>query len=230
MSQNIRYVGDPFVDTGVAVLEHRTNKPCAEFTSEDLTRQAEELEGIYSKKAWAGYLTVHFPNSCWCNPSMLASSKLEQRTRLLRSLEANPIERKLCVYCARPAQHIGDRSGIPLITGATNMTCGANGEPGLPLCSGCQFAIQFYPLAAIKIEGRPLFRWSPDHDWMFALTYEFAQEVDKLVLATPDQVPSLKWPPSRLFEAIERVLDANVEVPSADLVGCHMTNYGSGPD
>src|SRR5579862_6036197 len=113
-----QFVGDPFVDAGVAVLEHRIEKPCEEFTLPELSKQAHELEKLYLKKAWTGYLTVHFPNSCWCNATMSEEKKSRQRTALLHSFDVPALAGRFCVYCRRPAQHIGDRSVIPLITGA----------------------------------------------------------------------------------------------------------------
>ena len=231
MAELPQFVGDPFVDVGVAVLEHRVQKPCDEFTLLDLSKQAGELETLYSTKAWSGYLTVHFPNSCWCNATMSEGKKSRQRATLLRSFDAPAIAGKSCSYCRRPAQHIGDRSIIPLITGADTMTCGPGGVPGLPICSGCQFAIQFYPLAALKVIGRPLFWWTPDHAWMYELTGDFAKKVNRIIEGSPEQVPSLPWPSTRLLETVEGALErSGAGLHSCDLVGCHVTNYGSGPD
>jgi CRISPR-associated protein Cst1 len=121
---------------------------------------------------------------------------------------------------------------IPLLTGATTMTTGPGGEPGLAVCSACLFAIQFYPLATLKVNGRPLFWWTPQHDWMFYLTSNFTKRVSQIIEASPEQMPSLDWPSTRLIETAEEVLQTAVaaELPLVDLVGCHTTNYGSGPD
>jgi len=135
----------------VAVLECSLEKDCAEFTEGDLAAQAEVLEKLYPKKAWTGYLAVHFPNSCWCNPTMGEDKKRKQREALLRSFDKPSLPGVFCSYCHAPAQHIADRSTIPLLTGATTMTAGPGGEPGFPVCSGCQFAVQFYPLATLKV-------------------------------------------------------------------------------
>lgn len=226
-----QFVGDPFVDTGVAVLEYRIEKPSREFTLPDLSKQADELEKLYMKRAWTGYLTVHFPNSCWCNATMSDEKKSRQRLALLHSFDAPALDGTSCVYCRRPAQHMADRSTIPLITGADIMTCGAGGVPGLPVCSACQFAIQFYPLAALKVIGRPLFWWTSDHAWMFALTHDFAEKLNRIIEGSSDQVPSLPWPATRLLEAVDAALErAPADLQPQDLVGCHVTNYGSGPD
>jgi CRISPR-associated protein Cst1 len=230
----IQFVGDPFVDAGVAILEYRIQKSCADFKTEDLEKQASELEHIYSKKAWTGYLSVHFPNSCWCNPTMGPESRQKQRDALLRSFDAPGLDRAACAYCRRPAQHVADRSVIPLLTGAGNMTAGAGGEPGLPVCSACQFAIQFYPLATLKVNGRPLFWWTPDHTWIYQLTLHFARRVAQMVEGSPDQVANLGWPPTILLKTVAEVFQefdhASSDLPLIDLLGCHITNYGSGPD
>lgn len=232
MEELLRFVGDPYVDAGVAVLEVRLNKAAAEFSQSDLRRQADELRVIYARKAWSGYLTVHFPNSCWCNATMGAEIRRKKQDSLLDSFEAPAIPGRWCVYCGRSAQHIADRSIIPLLTGAATMTSGPGGEPGLPVCSGCQFAIQFYPLAALKVNGRPLFWWTLQHEWMFALTRSFVLRVEQIVEASPEQVPSIGWPPTRLIETAEGVFQefSGRDALVMDLVGCHATNYGSGPD
>jgi CRISPR-associated protein Cst1 len=233
VSSIIRFTGDPFVDTGAAVLEYRLKKPANEISRADSQRQAAELEEIYSRKAWSGFLSVIFPNSCWCNPTMSASSREQQRLALLDSFDWPALPGRTCCYCERPAQHVADRSTVPMLTGATVMTAGAWGRPGLPVCSACQYAIQFYPLATLKVQGRPLFWWTPHHDWMFALTEIFAIRVDQLVTASPDGMPNLSWPSTRLLETAEEVLqqaNAHEALPAVDLVGVHATNYGSGPD
>jgi CRISPR-associated protein Cst1 len=234
VSSLIQFVGDPFVDAGVAILEYRIQKSCADFVREDLEKQAGELEHIYLKKAWTGYLSVHFPNSCWCNPTMGPESRRKQREALLRSFDAPELDRAACVYCRRPAQHVADRSIIPLLTGAGNMTAGAGGEPGLPVCSACQYAIQFYPLATLKVAGRPLFWWTPHHSWMYQLTLHFAKRVAQIVEGSPDQVTNLGWPSTLLLKTAEDVFqnlgDVSNDLPLLDLMGCHITNYGSGPD
>ena len=233
MASVIQYVGDPFVDAGVAVLEHRIDKACADFTRDDLTQQANELEAIYSGKTWSGYLHVHFPNSCWCNANMAEAKRKIQRTALLRGFDREVIRGKMCVYCIRPAQFVGDRSSVPLVTASGTMNCGPGGEPGLPICAGCQFAIQFYPLAALKV-GDPLFWWTPDHEWMYALTKDFVRRVEMLIAGSPGKIKSLPWPPSRLFQSIETVLEQTKlmgkTLAVSDLIGCHLTNYNSDPD
>ena len=231
MSSLIQFVGDPFVDAGVAVLEFLVNKPCTEFELKDLEKQAQALEHLYAKKAWMGYLSVHFPNSCWCNPTMGEESRKKQRASLLRSFDIPILVGTACAYCQRPGQHIADRSVIPLLTGAGNMTAGAGGEPGLPVCSACQYAIQFYPLATLKVNGRPLFWWTPHHEWMYQLTLNFAKRVAQIVEGSPDQVPNLGWPSTLLLKTAEDVFqDVGNKLPLVDLLGCHLTNYGSGPD
>jgi CRISPR-associated protein Cst1 len=137
MSPAIQFVGGPFVDAGAAVLEYRLDKLCADFSASDLASQANELAVIYSQTAWIGYLTVHFPNSCWCNATMGAAKKKQQQNALLRAFDLPVLAERECAYCRRLAQQIADRSMIPLLTGATTMTSGPGGEPGLPVCSAC---------------------------------------------------------------------------------------------
>jgi CRISPR-associated protein Cst1 len=230
MSSPIRYVGDPFVDAGVAVLEVRLNKPVDEFTMEDLDRQGRELEKIYAHKVWKGFLTVHFPNGCWCNFTMKEGRINELKELILRSFEYETLTEKDCVYCLRGAVTLADRSLIPLLSGADTMSSGALGTPGLPVCSACLFAVQFYPLGSLKAEGKPLFWWAADHSWMYALTRDSVRRVEQVLVGSSDQFPSIRFPATRLFEALKEVLETAEDLPAQDLVGCHATNYGSGPD
>ena len=111
------------------------------------------------------------------------------------------------------------------------MMMGPGGEPGLPVCAACLFAIQFYPLATLKVSGRPLFWWTPQHEWMFELARAFAVRVEQLVEGSPDEVPNLSWASTRLIEEVSNAFaDKGDGLPIVDLVGCHSTNYGSGPD
>lgn len=224
-------MGDPFVDAGVAVLEHRLEKPCDAFTLSDLSKQADELETLYTEnKAWVAYLTVHFQNSCWCNPSMAPETKTAERKLLLRSFDARAIPRRSCVYCQRPAQHRPNGSIIPLTTGKGVMTCGSGGEPGVPVCSACQFAIQFYPLATVKVQGDPLFWWTPHHEWMYALTADFFDRARRLIEGSPEGVPNVPAPFTRLMDSVEAVLRIHPDLPAQDLFGCHSTNLRKAPN
>jgi hypothetical protein len=221
LSNLIQFVGDPFVDTGVAVLECRLGKVCSEFTAEDLARQADELSAIYAKTVWMGYLTTHFPNSCWCNFNIKDAEKQKQISELVRAFEKPALADRLCVYCRRAAQHVADRKMIPLITNATTMMCGPGGEPGSCVCSGC-------------LNGKPMFWWTPHHDWMAGLTRNFLDRVERVVQGSSDKITNLGWPSTRLLESaievMEAVAETDGELPAVDLTGCHATNIGSGPE
>jgi CRISPR-associated protein Cst1 len=232
MSATVRYVGDPFVDSGVAVLENRINKPHTEFSDAELISQAEWLVDQYSRKIWTGYLTVHFPNSGWCNATMSAENKAVFRNSVLHGFGL-PLLDRACAYCGRPAQDLADRSKIPLLTGAVSMVAGPGGAPGLPVCGYCVYAVQFYPLAALKVEGKPLFWWTSESQWLFYLTGEFMQIVDQVLAFNSDSFTNARWPSTRLLDAashaLKHIADQG-ELRLADVVGCHATNYGSGPD
>jgi CRISPR-associated protein Cst1 len=232
---SIRYVGDPFVDAGVAVLEHRIGKPHTEFTTADLSTQASWLESEYARKIWSGYLTLHFPNSGWCNPTMAVEKKAAFRNEALRGF-SRPAITRACAYCGRPAQALANRSQIPLLTSETSMVAGPGGAPGQPVCACCRYAIQFYPLAALKVgkKGKPLFWWSADTRWLFYLTEEFLNTVAQVSAASGDSLANLSWPNTSLlngaWRVLNRVLAAEPELRMADVVGCHTTNYGSDAD
>jgi CRISPR-associated protein Cst1 len=233
MSDTVRYVGDPYVDAGIAVLEHRLEKEHAEFCLTDLSAQAEWLTAEYSRKVWAGYLTVHFPNSGWCNPTMAEENKAAFRQAVLCGFDLPPLDRP-CAYCGRSAQELADGSKIPMLTGATSMTSGPGGAPGLPVCGYCLYAIQFYPLATLKVEGKPLFWWTSDSQWQYLLTGEFMATVSRVMAVSTDSFMNVRWPSTRLLDSawrvLNRVLESGAGLRLADVIGCHATNYRTEPN
>lgn len=231
MARNLpKYVGDPFVDAGVAVLEIRSNLPFDQFTEETLEQQAKQLEDQFATKAMLGYLTIHFPNSGWCNPTMGPDKRVAFRNRVLRSFDFPLIGNRKCVYCRNPAQHLVDRSFIPLITGEATMTSTPHGSTGLPVCAACLFSIQFYPLATRKVKGKALFWWNPQGEWMFYLSSFFHNELEKQLAGSPEKLDNISWPYTRLMECIQaQIARIDSSVPKTDLIACHITNYGSDP-
>jgi CRISPR-associated protein Cst1 len=120
------------------------------------------------------------------------------------------------------------------------MVAGAGAEPGLPVCGFCIFAVQFYPLATLKVGGRPLFWWAPESGWTRLLTRRFLGDAQRVLAASSDQFLNLRWPSTQLLRAASGAMD-DLETPPdwlsrqerpplCDIVGIHATNYGSGPD
>src|SRR5579864_2752056 len=130
MPMLITYVGDPFVDTGIAVLEHRIGKACEEFLPEDVLKQGDQLRAIYCQKSWRGILSIHFPNSGWTNPTMGAAKVAEYHHKVLRGFEEGIEPNRFCDYCGRPANAVVDGSTIPLLSNANSMDCGSGGRSG----------------------------------------------------------------------------------------------------
>jgi len=103
------------------------------------------------------------------------------------------------------------------------------------VCGYCVYAIQFYPLATLKVDGRPLFWWASDPRWTWLLNRQFLESVQKVVAASSEQFGNLNWPATQLMRCASRVVeewkDADVSnrPPLCDLIGCHVTNYGPQP-
>ena len=230
----IRYTGNPYVDAGVAVLELRLQKPCTEFTEADLASQAGWIKKEYRKKIWKSYLMLHLPNCAWTQANPDSEKNGEYIRKVLGSYKAEypEIERQ-CAFCGRPAKILADRRYVPLLTGETIMVAGAEGQPGLPVCGYCVFAVHFYPLATLKVDGKPLFWWAPDPKWVPRLNRVFYSDVQKLLAASSDDLPKLRWPATRLLHAARQVVDEIQKLPEperpplCDIVGVHATNYGT---
>ncbi|MBM7865383.1 hypothetical protein GTO89_01185 [Heliobacterium gestii] len=231
-SGTVQYTGHPFVDVGVAVMEIHLEKPCEEFTKQDLKEAADWLLRNYKRADLKGYLTVHFPNSGWCNATIKGEKQAAYVQKVLHSYSADPIEpQRKCAFCDRSAQFLADRQHVPLLTGATVIVTAPGGVTGLPVCGYCLMAVQFYPLATIKVEGKPLFWWTPEPDFTHALVENLYEEVQKNLAGSVEKFESLRWPCTRLLRSAEKVLETYPkEKPLADCIGYHVTNYGSGPD
>lgn len=229
----VQYTGHYFIDSGIAVMEHYLRKECTSFRQEDLDKAAEWLTGLYQRKDIKGYLTIHFPNSGWCNanPKISWEKKAEYEKKLLKSYLLEPIGDKHCVYCHRPAQFLADRQHIPLLTGMTTIIMSPGGIPGLPVCGHCLMAVQFYPLATLKCQGKPLFWWTPEPELLRELTGEYFRELMKMLTGGSEKLVNISWPKTRLLETAQKVLKTyGADKPLADCIGLHITNYGAGPD
>jgi CRISPR-associated protein Cst1 len=227
----IRYTGNPYVDAGVAILELRLGKPCDEFTLADLEAQAMEIKQEYTKKIWKKYLRLHLPNSAWTQKDPSSATNQEYVRKTLESYKPGfaPIDRR-CPFCCRPAKILADGRYVPLLTGETIMTSGAGGAPGLPICGYCVFAVHFYPLATLRVNGKALFWWAPDPRWTRRLNKRFYYDVQRILVASPEEFVNLKWPATQLLRAARQVVDEIEELPTAerplmcDVVGIHATN------
>lgn len=233
----IRYTGNPYVDAGVAVLELRLHKPCAEFTENDLSSQAEWIKREYRKKIWKSYLTVHFMNCAWVQPKIRQEKEREYIEKVLESYKISRLNPpRACAFCGGLANTIVDRSHVPLLTGEKVMVAGSGGQPGLPTCGFCVFAIHFYPLATLKVGGRPLFWLVSEPEWMRRLTNRFRQDIEKVLAASSEQFANVDWPSTRLLHAARDVVDEIAKTPKArwpplcDIIGVHATNIGAKPD
>lgn len=233
----IRYVGNPYVDAGVAVLELRLHKPCSTFTEDDLQAEAEKLKREYTKKIWKSYLMLHLPNCAWTQQELSSEKNQAYLSKIFDSHKKDvPELAQNCVFCDRPGKVLADRRFIPLLTGETVMACGAEGSPGLPVCGNCVLAVHFYPLATLKVEGKPLFWWTPDPEWTRRLNGYFYRHVQKILAASSEEFIKLRWPATQLLRAARKVLEEIESLPEADrpplcdIIGIHATNYGADPN
>ena len=229
----IRYTGHPFVDVGVAIVEHILKRNCESLEEDDLLTAGNRLQEIYSRKDIKGYLTVHFPNSGWCNATISKENKDKYIKKVLESYKQPSLNpHRSCSFCENHAQFLADRQHIPMLTGMTLIVTAPYGVTGLPVCGYCLFAIQFYPLATLKVQGKPLFWWSPSSELTWELASLGFEEFMEYYGAMEDKFPNRSWPRTRLLENVREVTDKAREqnLSPEDCYGYHVTNYGSGPD
>ncbi len=233
----VKYTGNPYVDAGVAVLELRLQKSCTQFTLDDLVLQAKEIEKEYTKGLWKSYLMVHLPNCAWTQKDLSSEKNQAYLNKVLESYKPEfPELNRKCGFCGRPAKILADRRYVPLLTGETVMSSGSGGIPGLPVCGWCVFAVHFYPFATLKVEGRPLFWWSPDPVWTLRLTSIFAEKLKRVLAMSSEELPKLRWPRTQLLQAAREAMEKldnkklSPTPPLSDITGVHATNYGTDPN
>lgn len=224
----IKYMGHPFVDVGVAVMEIWLDKKCEDFTEDDLTKVKDLLVKQYDNPVIKGYLSTIFPNSFWANFNIKQETKELRQSELL---EANKKINRKCVFCDREANYLANRAYFPLIAGESSFNYSNFGLTDLPLCKSCILSVQFLPLGSIKIEGRILIFWSTNNEWTYKLTKKLFDEFQQILLATKDKIEGYKRPKTQLIDILDKTLEeAKKNTILNDIVVYHFTNYGTSPD
>lgn len=229
---HFKYVGHPFVDTGVSVMEIILEKRCEDFTVDDIEKAKQELIKRYDSKTLKSYLSTIFPNSAWANFN-IGKEKKEENIKNLLYIEEE-IEEK-CFYCSNKANRFVNRQHIPLLSGENIINIVSSGK-GLPVCKYCIASIQFFPLGTIKVEGNVLLWNTHNPDLSYIFTDNYYNKQKKLIDGAIDEkIESLKFPYTRLLESLQEALDKFLEnndnnYPVTDCIAYHFTNYGTSPD
>lgn len=233
------------VDVGAAAIVAFCGKTAAEdVNGADLEKLAGFLEEQYHRKYLTGYLVCVFPNSAYVNPTAGADKKRAfLETHLYGFREVPAPGAPSCGLCGRPAALRGFRQHVPLLTGEGTLNFFPNGQPGLPLCSGCMISIAALPLGALRCAGRALIVHADDPE----LTTRIAtgnvlnnlQYLQLKNLADDDKFPDAKQARTRLIDRLrEWAGQQNKEDRRAasgrrrptSLTAYHLTNSGQGPD
>ncbi|MFN8672083.1 MAG: hypothetical protein U0457_08375 [Candidatus Sericytochromatia bacterium] len=230
----IKYVGHPFVDVGVSVMEIILGKQCEDFTEDDIKKANDELIKRYDKPILKSYLSTIFPNSCWANYNI---GKEKKEANIQKLLYPNEILKEKCFYCENKANTFANRQDIPLLSGEGVINVISSGK-GLPVCRYCLSSIQFFPLATMNISGKALL-WHTNNrklDFMFAKNY--FNQLDKIIYGSPNEkIKSFSHIYTRLIDSFINAFDEvykfqnkkNINYPLTDCIAYHFTNRGQNP-
>lgn len=180
MTIGLRYVGDPFVDCGVAVLTAVAGVDRPELvTTDHIEPFLEEIRPKYLNTYMANFLgTVVFSNINFANVGFnarpeYAAQRERQLTVWLRVYaegaqafdRLEPHERKKiemadegerCVFSGEPAVIRVSRTHIPLSSDQRAINFAPEGRPRLPVCGWVVLALMVMPMGGLSSGGRVL--------------------------------------------------------------------------
>lgn len=94
----------------------------------------------------------------------------------------------------------------------------------------------WFPQELRNIGPQKIRRSSQHKSWTRLLTRRFLSEVQTVASGSTDSMMSIRWPSTQLFKTAAKTFEdweslrVGEQPPFSDIIGCHVTNYGSGPD
>lgn len=177
--QQIRFIGHPMIDVGVATLctAAGVSTPTA-LTPEAIDEFTAQLVDLYINPAMSGFLGyVVFANARFANPAQLKPEFDTKRTAILSELvnlwkpdaaptqyEQHATEGETCVFSGDPATVRVSRMYIPMTTDETNINFVPEGVPLMPISGWCMLALMAMPLGGLASKGKMWITHSYDHN------------------------------------------------------------------
>ena len=148
--------GNPFVDMGQEMMAALADvSQVSELTLDTAEKLLPNLVSLYIQEDWKTNLTFIFPNSKLINPSIKNPQK-EYATLLnewLNLLKANNKFVGICAISGQNAHVFVSKTYLPMTDGTNSNFHSANSH-GVPLSASVAIALQFMPLALLRVGGR----------------------------------------------------------------------------
>jgi CRISPR-associated protein Cst1 len=243
MSLGLRYIGNPFVDAGLAsITAFVGKKQVAEIDMSDLERVANYLKDIYlSLKGVQGQLVTLFHNSGFTQPSFKPPQKAEYADGLLYGfrLKAAKLDVPCTFFPEKAAYRYVHRQYVPLLSADNIINFSPEGSgKGLPISGEALLAIAAMPLGAFRCKNWLVFHHlsGSDSDDMTVVLVRDAVKQFQETISLLRSEPETKWPtlkrPRQVY--IDKILAAESKIHRrharlGDVTGYHFTNYGTSP-
>ncbi|MHA1780448.1 MAG: type I-B CRISPR-associated protein Cas8b1/Cst1 [Candidatus Thorarchaeota archaeon] len=234
--------GNPFVDTGLAVLCVLTGKSRPEeIIRPALGKQIEYISNVYVHKDWKRHIHgLLFPNSELANPSLKdGPARYKQLLEDLFEKAESINGTGNCSICGRRDGLPVNKTRVPLFGSKKFINFFPGGLTGERVCPNCLLAIQFFMLGIEKV-GRPLMLHSPSWTIQMAYVKRIVQEIKRKSSAKEGGLADFDYTMQAGLNAaydtiMEIVQERKVKaMPAGELVAplrfYHFTNYGQGPD
>jgi len=243
----IRYIGNPFIDVGVAVLTAHSGKSRPEdVTADDIEAFITQALEIYISPAMAGFLTFSvFSNAPFAlvqdvkKPVTFPKRRdlLNQYLHLWQLKPDDPIlvdeipadSEELCRFSNDPALIRVSQQFIPMIPGGNTYNFFPEARALLPISGWCLLALLAMPMAMLTSKGKAFVVHTYDHALLLDLTKKFmAKNYATFQMQGLEKMPNYKNARTHLIEAL--IMVAREKPVNASVTAYHFVAGGASPD
>lgn len=232
--------GNPFVDTGIAVMMSYCKRQRPEDISiEDIIKIKKLISEIYLSPAWSKNLYTIFPNNEITNPSNKTKEiKREKWESFLNNLINNTTEQDIkgnCISCGRrDSYRFFSKTYIPLTGSGSLRNYFSYAIDGAEYCSACAFAVQAAPLAFYNCGKLMLLIHSSNFNVVVGWSKICLREINKQISLnnyTGCFSEGYTNPINALFHIANRCIDEyeNEIEDGTEITIYHFTNYNQEP-
>lgn len=243
----IRYIGNPLIDVGAAVLTaHAGKSRPEEVTADDIEAFIKDAVEFYISPAMAGFLTFSvFSNAPFAlvqdvkKPATFPRRRdLLNRYLHLWQLKPNdPIlvdeipadSDEMCRFSNDSALIRVSQQFIPMIPGGNTYNFFPEARALLPISGWCLLALLAMPMAMLTSKGKAFVVHSYDESLLLALTKKFmAKNYATFQMQGLEKMPNYKNARTHLIEALLMV--AREKPVNASVTAYHFVAGGASPD
>lgn len=230
-----RATGDPFADTGGAVIKYLREK----YPQKDILELIADVANIYVNK-WAGKINPFFLNSAITQPAFKGEKKIQETLKYFRSLlnDSAPNEDGFCRISGQKTKLYKAGRDNSLLSGSgTFVNFHHSFQQGIMLSKEIIIRMFFVPLGTILIGGRIAIIQSNSEE----VNDFFAQQnvrlnLGNLAMSMSGGVLKSKHtiPANALFQFVDDLISSQIKSVSIDkgtsLSLFHLTNFGASPE